>query len=120
MTIELTAKALALFNVLKQNEGAKVTAKDVAEAMNAQGGHPDFGAEVTARQISGAATSLANKKLLVRVEDVVEVDGKKVTVKYLELTDEGRAAEAVLKVDAPKKPRGKKAKADVEEEVVED
>lgn len=107
--MELTAKALELFKVLKENDGMSMTAGDIAKAMNDKGGNPVFGQEVTARQISGAATALSNKGLLVRVEDTVEVEGKKKVVKYLQLTDEGRATEATLKVEEPKKPRAKKA-----------
>lgn len=112
--MELTAKSLELFKVLKENEGMNLTAADIADAMNAKGGNPVFGSEVTARQISGAATSLSNKGLLIRVEDVVEVDGKKKNVKYLQLSDEGKVAEVTLKVDAPKKSR-KKADAEADE-----
>lgn len=109
--VELTAKALELFKVLKANEGADFTAADIAAEMNENGGNPVFGPEVTARQISGAMTALSNKGLAMRVKDVVEVEGKKKTVTYLHLTDEGKATEAVLKVEEPKKPRGKKAEA---------
>lgn len=116
MTVELTEKALALFKVLKENEGVNMTAAQIAEAMNEKGGHPAFGDNVTSRQISGAATALSNKKLATRVEDTVEVDGKKKIVKYIQLTDEGRMAEATLKVEQPKKPRKKKDADAVEAE----
>lgn len=109
--VELREKTLALFEILKMKEGENVTVHDIVNELNAQGGHPAFGSEVTVRQISGAATALSNKGLLTRVEDVVEnEDGKKVTVKYLQLTEEGKMAEVGLKVDPPKKPRGRKAK----------
>lgn len=114
--MELTAKALELFNILKANEGVKLNAKDIADAMNEKGGNPVFGDEVTARQISGAATALSNKGLLMRVEDVIEVEGKQVTVKYLQLTDLGKATEPTLKVEAPKKTRKKKEEAETEAE----
>lgn len=114
--MELTAKALELFKVLKENDGVNMTAGDIAAAMNDKGGNPVFGPEVTARQISGAATALSNKGLLIRVEDTVEVEGKKKVVKYLQLTDEGRATEATLKVEEPKKPRAKKAETEEEAE----
>lgn len=108
--IELTEKGLELFRVLKENQGLNMTAGDIADAMNQKGGNPVFGSDVKAIQINGAANALIKQGLAERIEDVItetNEKGKEVskTVKYIQLTDEGKVAEPVLRQPKPKKSK---------------
>lgn len=71
-----------VFDYLKANNGANMTAADVAEALG-----------LTKKQVDGIFTSaLQRKELGIRVPTEVELeDGSHATVKFLKLTDAGMA-----------------------------
>lgn len=70
-----------IFDYLKAHDGEDMTASDVAEAL-----------ALETRSVNGSFTSFQKKGLGVREEAEIELpDGKHQTVKFLRLTDEGRA-----------------------------
>lgn len=70
-----------IFDYLKANDGQDMTAADVAEAL---------GLEV--RSVNGSFTSFQKKGLGVREEAEIKLEnGTHQKVKFLRLTDEGRA-----------------------------
>lgn len=73
--------SLAVFNYVKENDGADFTAADIAEAL---------GLEV--KSVNGIVTSAFQKKgLMIREEAEVELaDGSHKKVKFIRLTDTGR------------------------------
>lgn len=73
----LKENSLIVFNYVKEHDGEDFTAKDIAAATG-----------LTDKQVNGIITSAFQRKgLMVREE--VEVTGGK--VKYVRLTDEGKA-----------------------------
>ena len=73
----LKPNSLAVFNFVKENDGNDFTAADIAEAL---------GLEV--KQVNGIVTSAFQRKGFMAREEVAVTGG---TVKYIRLTDEGRA-----------------------------
>lgn len=70
-----------VLNYLKEQNGADLTAADVAEALGLE-----------KKSVDGSFTSAIQRKNLgVREEAQVEVDGKFKNVKFLKLTDAGMA-----------------------------
>ena len=70
-----------VFSFLQANDGKDLTAADVANALGLE-----------KKSVDGAFTSAIQKKEYgYREEAQVEVDGKYVDVKFLKLTDAGRA-----------------------------
>ena len=70
-----------IFTFLQENDGKDFTAADVATALGLE-----------KKSVDGAFTSAIQKKEYgYRQEAQVEVDGKYVDVKFLKLTDAGRA-----------------------------
>jgi hypothetical protein len=70
-----------VFSFLQANDGKDLTAADVAKALGLE-----------KKSVDGAFTSAIQKKEYgYREEAQVEVDGKYVDVKFLKLTDAGRA-----------------------------
>ena len=70
-----------VFSFLQENDGKDLTAADVAQALG-----------IEKKSVDGAFTSAIQKKEYgYREEAQVEVDGKYVDVKFLKLTDAGRA-----------------------------
>ena len=75
----ISENSINIINYLKENHGKNVTSADVAEALG-----------VAKASVNGAFTSLQKKGLGVRVDATVA--GTK-DVKFLTVTDEGRAAD---------------------------
>ncbi len=71
-----------VYDFVKSNEGNKITASDIAE-----------GTELNVRQVNGIVTSAFQKKgLMERIAAEVELeDGTHKTVKFIQLTDAGKA-----------------------------
>ena len=70
-----------IFDYIKMNDGQNMTAADVAQAL-----------DLEARSVNGSFTSFVKKGLGVREEVEVELeDGSHKKVKFLRLTDAGRA-----------------------------
>lgn len=70
-----------VFSFLQANDGKDLTAADIAKALGLE-----------KKSVDGAFTSAIQKKEYgYREEAQVEVDGKYVDVKFLKLTDAGRA-----------------------------
>lgn len=71
-----------VFNFVKENEGKNITASDIAE-----------GTGLEVRSVNGIVTSAFQRKgLMARIPAEVELeDGSHKAVKFIVLTDEGRA-----------------------------
>jgi DNA-binding MarR family transcriptional regulator len=80
-----------VLDYVKAHDGENFTAIDIAEALG-----------LTAKQVNGIVTSAFQRKgLMQRVEAEVEVeDGKHKTVKFIQLTDDGRAFDPDAAADA--------------------
>ena len=95
--VAVSEKSLIVLNYLKEIDGAKVTADDIAAATG-----------MTSRSVNGIVTSglIKNKNLVVRVPAEIELpDGLHKPVNFIELTDAGRAYdhEAAQAADAAAK-----------------
>lgn len=95
--VAVSEKSLIVLNYLKEIDGTKVTADDIAAATG-----------MTSRSVNGIVTSglIKNKNLAVRVPAEIELpDGLHKQVNFIELTDAGRAYdhEAALAQDAAAK-----------------
>lgn len=78
---KMTIGSQKVFHFLKDNHGARLTNKDIAEALG-----------VSSSTVVGSVTGLCKKGLAVRTEEhLAGADGKDVVVKYISLTDEGMA-----------------------------
>ena len=78
---KMTPNSVRVFNFLKDNHGARLTNKDIAEALG-----------VSSSTVVGSVTGLCKKGLAVRTEEhLAGADGKDVVVKYISLTDDGMA-----------------------------
>lgn len=78
---KMTIGSQKVFHFLKDNHGARLTNKDIAEALS-----------VSSSTVVGSVTGLCKKGLAVRTEEhLAGADGKDVVVKYISLTDEGMA-----------------------------
>lgn len=78
---KMTVGSQKVFHFLKDNHGARLTNKDIAEALG-----------VSSSTVVGSVTGLCKKGLAVRTEEhLAGADGKDVVVKYISLTDEGMA-----------------------------
>lgn len=77
----LKPNSIAVFNYVKENDGADFTAQDIAEALNLE-----------VKSVNGIVTSAFQKKgLMTREEAEVELaDGSHKKVKFIRLTDAGR------------------------------
>lgn len=77
----LKPNSIAVFNYVKENDGADFTAQDIAEALNLE-----------VKSVNGIVTSAFQKKgLMVREEAEVELaDNTHKKVKFIRLTDAGR------------------------------
>lgn len=77
----LKPNALAVFNYVRENDGADFTAADIAEALS-----------IEVKSVNGIVTSAFQKKgLMIREEGEIELaDGKHKEVKFIRLTDAGR------------------------------
>ena len=91
-----------VFNYLKANYGTPLTNNDIATALGVSGS-----------TVVGSVQGLVRKGYAVRTEDVIEVEGKKTTVKYIALTDEGMSfdPEKAEAEEAERKAAEKAAKA---------
>lgn len=70
-----------IFDYIKANDGQDMTAADVAEAL-----------DLDVRSVNGSFTSFQKKGLGVREEAEIQLDdGTHKKVKFLRLTDDGRA-----------------------------
>ena len=76
-----TEKAQAILTYLQGTDG-DITNADIVDATG-----------IPARSVTGSLNGLQKKGLIYREEVEFEEDGKKVKVKYIRLTDEGRAAD---------------------------
>lgn len=81
----MNANSKAILEFLKENNGKQMTAAQVAEALG-----------MDKKSVDGAFTAFTRKDLGVRVEGTVEGD---VEVKVLAITDAGKAAAEVGKVE---------------------
>jgi autonomous glycyl radical cofactor GrcA len=81
--VAVSEKSLIVLNYLKEIDGARVTAEDIAKAVG-----------MNTRSVNGIITSglIKNKGLVVRVPAEIEVEGGlHKPVNFIELTDAGRA-----------------------------
>ena len=78
---KMTTNSVRVFHFLQATHGARLTNKDIAEALG-----------VSSSTVVGSVTGLCKKGLAVRTEEhLAGADGKDVVVKYISLTDEGMA-----------------------------
>ena len=79
---KVSENSITVYNYVKEHDGDKITAADIAEATN-----------LGLRTVNGVITSAFQKKnLMVRVPAEIKLeDGSHKAVKFIELTDEGRA-----------------------------
>lgn len=83
----MSANSVAILKYLQETD-ADVTAKDVAAALS-----------LDSRSVNGTFTALTNKKLGFREEAEVECeDGTHAKVKFLKLTDAGKAYDPTTEV----------------------
>ena len=76
-------KTRKIFNYLREHDGEDMTAADVAEAL-----------DLEVRSVNGSFTSFQKKGWGVREEAEIELEDKThKKVKFLRLTDEGRAVD---------------------------
>ena len=76
-------KTRKIFDYLKDHDGEDITAADVAEAL-----------DLEVRSVNGSFTSFQKKGWGIREEAEIELDDKThKKVKFLRLTDEGRAVD---------------------------
>lgn len=79
-TTAMKPNTLAVFNFVRDNDGADITAADIAEALNLE-----------VKSVNGSLTSFQKKELIVREEGEIELaDNKHKQVKFIRLTDKGR------------------------------
>ena len=95
--VAVSEKSLIVLNFLKENDGANLTAEDIANAIGS-----------TTKSVNGVVTSglIKNKGLAVRVPSEIETaDGLHKPVNFIQLTDAGREYdhEAALAADAAAK-----------------
>lgn len=77
----MTINSARVFRFLKDNHEAKLTNKDIADALGVSG-----------PTVVGSVTGLCKKGYAIRTEEHLEgPDGKDIVVKYISLTDEGMA-----------------------------
>ena len=75
---KMTPNSVRVFNFLKDNHGARLTNKDIAEALG-----------VSSSTVVGSVTGLCKKGLAVRTDEhLAGAICKDVVVKYISLTDE--------------------------------
>jgi len=88
---KLSENSLIVLNYVKENEASNITATDIAE-----------GTGLSVRSVNGIVTSAFQRKgLMERIESEVELeDGTHKTVKFIKLTDEGRAFDPAAVEDA--------------------
>lgn len=79
---KVSENSITVYNYVKEHDGEKFTAVDIAEATG-----------LGVRTVNGVITSAFQKKnLMVRVPAEIKLeDGSHKAVKFIELTDEGRA-----------------------------
>ena len=81
MKLALTEKQMAIHTFLKETDGEKFTAYQIADTIG-----------IDRKAINALVTGIAKKGSCVREEATsTNEEGKAVTVKYVVLTDEGRA-----------------------------
>lgn len=81
MKLALTERQTAIYNFLKETDGEKFTAYQIADTIG-----------VDRKAINALITGMANKGYCVRETATVnDEEGKSVVVKYIVLTDAGRA-----------------------------
>ena len=87
----LKENSLKVFNYVKENDGKNMTAADIAE-----------GTGLEVRQVNGIVTSAFQRKgLMERVPAEIELeDGSHKSVKFIVLTDEGKAFDPEAEVEA--------------------
>lgn len=86
----MTESSKRVFQFLKENHGVKLTAQDVARAL-----------DVKINVITGSVNGLVKKNLATREEgEVVDENGKVRGVKYIALTDEGMVFDPDAEVKA--------------------
>ena len=76
----MTENSKNVFHFLHDNHDVNLAAGEIAEKLG-----------ITVSAVTGSVNGLVRKGYAVRTEDVIEVEGKKTTVKYIALTDEGMA-----------------------------
>ena len=86
---KLSDKAKAIIEVLRAAGDNAKTAQDLKDEM-----------DTSIQSITGTFNSLVKKGLGVREEAVVEVDGEEKTVKFLNLTAEGKTVDLDADSDA--------------------
>lgn len=98
----MTENSKNVFHFLHDNHDVNLTAGEIAEKLG-----------ITVSAVTGSVNGLVRKGYAVRTEDVIEVEGKKTTVKYIALTDEGMAfdPEKAEAEEAERKAVEKAAKA---------
>lgn len=78
----LTEKSRVIYNYVKEHDGQQFTAQDIADATG-----------VPVKSVNGVVTmSFQKKGLMERIPAEIEIeDGKHKSVKFIQLTDEGRS-----------------------------
>ena len=86
----LKEKSRKVFDYVKEHDGENFTAADIAAATG-----------LTVPEVNGSVTSAFQKKgLMQRTPAEVEIDGVVKTIKFISLTDEGRAFDPDAEVEA--------------------
>lgn len=78
----LTEKSRVIYDYVKEHDGQQFTAQDIADATG-----------VPVKSVNGVVTmSFQKKGLMERIPAEIEIeDGKHKSVKFIQLTDEGRS-----------------------------
>lgn len=83
MANAMKPNAIATFNYIKEHDGEKITAMDIAEATGLE-----------TKSVNGIVTSFQKKELVVRTPGEIEnPDGTHKAVKFISLTDAGKEFE---------------------------
>lgn len=95
--VAVSEKSLIVLNFLKENDGAKVTAEDIGNAVG-----------MSTKSVNGVVTSglIKNKFLVERVpSEILTEEGLHKPINFIQLTDAGRAYdhEAAVAADAAAK-----------------
>lgn len=78
--VAITEKALTMLNYLKENEGTDLLNTDIADALG-----------ITPQSVTGSVNGLVKRGLAERIPASIEVDGAVKAVKFIKVTDAGKA-----------------------------
>lgn len=89
MKLAITEKSFPIFNYVKEHEAENITMADIAIGMGKADADDEDAVKAAVKSVNGTLVALQRKGYIQRVEG--EIEGVAGTVKFIQLTDEGKA-----------------------------